>query len=310
MSWISAKRVLKSGLQNFSRSGFVSLSSVLVMTVTLFIMTSIILFGGLLTYSLDQVKNKVDINVYFITSAQEIEVLSVQEHLETLPEVSSVEYVSRDQALENFKERHKGDEITLQALEELDDNPLGATLNIKAKDPSQYEGISKYLENLNVGTPSQGGLKIIDKINYAQNKIVIERLTKITNSVNMVGVWFALIFVLISIMVTFNTIKLTIFMARDEISVMRLVGASSMYVKGPFVVSGLLSGIISAIIILIGFAVGTFLINSYYGNYFVGFDLFDYYISNFLYIFAIILGSGVILGSLASYLAVQKYLKN
>jgi cell division transport system permease protein len=310
MSWISAKRVLKSGLQNFSRSGFVSLSSVLVMTVTLFIMTSIILFGGLLNYSLDQVKNKVDINVYFITSAQEIEVLSVKEHLETLPEVSSAEYVSRDQALENFKERHKGDEITLQALEELDGNPLGATLNIKAKDPSQYEGISNYLENLNVGTPSQGGLKIIDKINYAQNKIVIDRLTKITNSVNMIGIWFALIFVLISIMVTFNTIKLTIFMARDEISVMRLVGASSMYVKGPFVVSGLLSGIISAVIILIGFAVGTFLINSYYGNYFVGFDLFDYYISNFLYIFAIILGSGVILGSLASYLAVQKYLKN
>ena len=310
MFWLSTKRIFKSGLLNFLRNGFVSLSSVLVMTITLFIITSIILLGGFLNYSLDQVRNKVDVNVYFITTAKEIDVLSVKKSLESLPEVFSVEYISRDQALINFKEKHKGDNLTLQALDELGDNPLGATLNIKAKDPSQYAGISKYLDDMSSGVLSQGGLKIIDKVNYAQNKIVIDRLTSIVNSANIMGLWFAIIFIFISIVVTFNTIRLTIFMSRDEISVMRLVGASNEYVKGPFIVSGLLCGIISAIIILIVFAIITFTTNHYYGSYFVGFDLFKYYITHFLQIFGIIFGSGIILGAFASYLAVHKYLRH
>ena len=158
------KRIFKSGLQNFFRNGFVSLSSVLVITITLFIITSVILLGGFLNYSLDQVRNKVDVNVYFITTATETDILSVKKSLDALPEVSSIEYISRDQALINFKEKYKGDDLTLQALDELGDNPLGATLNIKAKDPSQYAGIAKYLDNMSNGTLSQGGLKIIDKI--------------------------------------------------------------------------------------------------------------------------------------------------
>ncbi len=309
MFGLSTKRVFKSGLQNFFRNGFVSLSSVLVMTVTLFIITSIILLGGLLNYGLDQVKNKVDINVYFVTTATEIEVLSTKKSLEEIPEVSSIEYISREQALINFKEKHKGDSLTLQALDELNENPLGATLNIKAKDPSQYAGIAKYLDNMSSGVLSQESSKIIDKINYAQNKVSIDRLNTIINSVNMLGLWFAIIFIFISIVVTFTTIKLTIFMARDEISVMRLVGASDTYVKGPFLVSGLLCGIISTIIILITFVLITFAINHYYGSYFVGFNLFKYYITHFLQIFLIIFGSGIILSSLSSYLAVHKYLR-
>jgi len=304
------KRIFKSGLQNFFRNGFVSLSSVLVITITLFIITSIILLGGFLNYSLDQVKSKVDVNVYFITTAAETDILSVKKSLEAIPEVSSVEYISRDQALIDFKEKHKGDDLTLQALNELGDNPLGATLNIKAKDPSQYAGIAKYLDDMSNGVLSRGGLKIIDKVNYAQNKIVIDRLTTIVNSANMMGIWFAIIFIFISIVVTFNTIKLTIFMARDEISVMRLVGASSAYVKGPFIVSGILCGIISALIIIIAFAIITFSTNYYYGTYFIGFDLFRYYILNFLQIFGIVFGSGIVLGSFASYLAVHKYLRH
>ena len=308
--WIATKRVFKSGLQSFLRNDFVSLSSVLVMSITLFIITSVILLGGFLNYSLDQVKNKIDVNVYFITTAKETDILAVKKSLEALPEVSSIEYISRDQALINFKEKHKDDNITLQAIDELGDNPLGATLNIKAKDPSQYAGIAKYLDDTSTGLLSQSSVRIINKVNYSQNKIVIDKLNIIINSVNMIGIWFAIIFILISIIVTFNTIKLTIFMARDEISVMRLVGASNTYVKGPFIISGLLCGIISAVIILILFALITFAINHYYGSYFVGFNLFKYYILHFLQIFAVIFGSGIILGSLASYLATQKYLKN
>ncbi len=309
MYWLNVKRVFRSGLQNFFRNGFISLSSVLVMSITLFIMLSMILLGGFLKYSLDSVKEKVDINVYFLTSASEDDVLSIKKSLELLPEVSSVEYVSREQALSDFKERHKDDERTLQAIEELDENPLGASVNIKAKEPSQYAGIADYLEG-DSNLLSKDGSKIIDKINYYQNKIIIDKLSNIVDSANVIGLWLASIFIIISIIITFNTIKLIIFMSKDEISVMKLVGASPQYDKGPFVVSGILCGFISSLIIIFLGGIFTFWLSSRYSVYFSGFDLFDYYLTNFLLIILVIFGSGVVLGSISSYMAVQKYLRD
>ena len=308
MLWINVKRVFRSGVINFFRNGFVTLSSLLVMTITLFIICSMLILGGFFKYTLDNIKSKVDVNVYFVLNANESDILSVKKSLEALPEVENVTYTSSDQALASFKDKHKADELTLQALDELGDNPLGAVLNIKAKDPSQYAGISEYLQGSSV--LSKDGNNIIDKINYQQNKVVIDRLSNIISSANIIGVWLAVIFIIISILITFNTIRLTIFMAKDEISVMRLVGASSRYVKGPFIVSGVLCGAISAIIVILFFAIATFWMNHSYSQYFSGFNAFGYYIKNLLWVIAFVLGSGVILGSIASYLAVRKYLRD
>ncbi len=310
MLWITTKRILKSGLQDFSRSGFVSVSSVLVMMITLFIITAMIVFGGFLKFNLDRVKDKVDINVYFVTTAKEDDILSIKKNLDSLPEVSTVEYITKEQALANFKENNKDNDVVLQSIEELGDNPLGAVLNIKAKDSEQYEGIAKYLDNMSGETLSKNALNIIDTVNYGKNKVIIDGLNKLIKIANMIGLWLAIIFILFSIIVTFNTIKLTIFMARDEISVMRLVGASSEYVKGPFIVSGILCGVISAIMVLILSAIFTFIINHYFSYYFAGFNLYNFYIMNFLKIFGVIFGSGIVLGSFASYLAVRKYLRH
>ena len=308
MLWINVKRIFRSGITNFFRNGFVTLSSLLVMTITLFIIASMIILGGFFKYSLDNIKSKVDVNVYFVLNANESDIFSIQKSLEALPEVENVTYTSRDAALASFKDKHSTDELTLQALDELGDNPLGAVLNVKAKDPSQYEGIAEFLKGSSV--LSKDGNNIIDKVNYQQNKVVIDRLSGIISSANIIGIWLALIFIIISIVITFNTIRLAIFMAKDEISVMRLVGASSRYVKGPFMVSGIFCGTISAIIIIIFFAIATFWINHSYSQYFSGFDVFKYYIGNLLWIILAVLGSGVIFGSIASYLAVRKYLKD
>lgn len=311
MFWLNTKRIFRSGLQNFFRNGFVSFSSVLVMTITLFIIVSVMLLGGFLNYSLTQVKNKVDVTVYFVTTAAESDILAVQTSLEALPEVASVTYTSRDQALADFEAKHAADSLTLSALSELGDNPLGASLNIKAKDPTQYAGIADFLNgDSNELLSSTDGSPIIDTVDYSQNKVIIDKLNGIINSANLIGLWLAILFVVISIMITFNTIRLTIFMAKDEISVMRLVGASNKYVKGPFVVSGIFCGILSAFLVLAFFALVTLLINRYYGTYFVGFDVFQYYMGNFAKIFGITVGSGIALGAIASYLAVRKYLKD
>ena len=138
---------------------------------------------------------------------------------------------------------------------------------------------------------------------------MIERLTKITDAVNTVGFWLAIIFLVIAVIITFNTIRLAIFISKDEISVMRLVGASGRYVKGPFVVSGVLYGIVSATLVMLVFLALTYWIGPYFKIFSGGLDLFDFYLRNFGQIFLIVFGSGVALGGVSSYLAVHKYLK-
>ncbi len=307
MTWTKIKRVVRAGFFSFWRNGFVSLSSILVMMVTLFVIGATIFSGVILRSTLDQIRDKVDINVYFVTSAPEDQILSMKKSLEQLPEVLlPVVYVSREEALETFKARHENDEFTLQALDELGENPLGATLNIKAKDPSQYESIAQFLGNQ--GSSVQG-TSIIDKVNYYQNKEAIDRLTHIINSANKLGFALTLLLIGISILITFNTLRLVIYMSRDEISVMRLVGASKSYIRGPFFVAGAIYGFISAILTLILFYPITLWLGTTTQNFFVGLNIFSYYISNFGEIFLIIAGSGILIGSISSYLAVRKYLK-
>jgi cell division transport system permease protein len=301
------KRVLRTSLANFWRNGFVSLSSLVVMFITLFMISSLIFTSAILKFSLEEIKDKVDINVYFTSRAGEADIFSLKKSIESIGEVSSVTYISKEQALINFKERHKDDSLTLEALEELGENPLTASLSIKAKEPSQYEGIAKFLNNEDA--LAGGSNSIIEKVNYYQNKVVIERLTKITDAANTVGFWVAILFIIISVIITFNTIRLAIFISKDEISVMRLVGASSRYVKGPFVVSGILYGIVSAILVIVIFFGLTYWMGNLSKNFFVGLDLFDFYLKNFGQIFLIIFGSGIALGAVSSYLAVKKYLK-
>ena len=106
-SWTNFKRVCKSGFVNFWRNGIVSLASILIMMMTLFVIGSVIFIGAVLNASLAELKDKVDVNVYFVTTAPEEQVLAVKGELEQLPEVQLVEYVSRETALELFKKRHE-----------------------------------------------------------------------------------------------------------------------------------------------------------------------------------------------------------
>lgn len=308
MTWIKIKRVIRSGFFSFWRNGFVSLSSITVMMVTLFVIGATIFSGVILRSTLNQIKEKVDINVYFLTTAEEADVLEMKENLEKLPEVAPpIVYVSREDALAEFRKKHANDEITLQALDELGDNPFGATLNIRAKEPSQYETIANFLDSNSA--LSEGGDVIIDKVNYYQNKDVIDRLTRVINSANKLGFILTILLISISILITFNTIRLVIYMSRDEISVMRLVGASTGYIRGPFFVAGAIYGFISAIITLILFYPVTMWLGGTTENFFVGLNIFHYYANNFGQIFLIIVGSGIAIGSISSFLAVRKYLK-
>ena len=306
MIWIHFKRIIRSGYRNFMRSGFTSIASVLIMTITLFVITSLIFVQAALNSSLTDIKEKVDVTVYFVPGAEESSIKNIEQALAKLPEVKSVSYTSSSEALAQFKERHANDYLTLQALDELNDNPLGATLNVKAKDPSQYESIAKYFESDTV--LSKGILTIIEKIDYHQNKVIIDRLTSIIHGARRLGFVISFVLILISIIITFNTIRLIIYMSREEINVMKLVGAGDKYIRGPFIVSGVLVGICSAVLTIILFIP----ISIWLGNQmtdFLGLNLFTYFKSNFLQLFIIMLGSGVILGGISSTFAIHRYLR-
>ncbi len=307
MLWINTKRVIRAGFINFWRNSFVSLASILVMVITLSVLASIIFTSALLTSSLEQIKNKVDINVYFVTTAAEPDILVIKQSLETLPEVAQVTYTSSEQALVEFKKRHENDQFTLQALDELKNNPLGAVLNIRAKEPSQYAGIAEFLQSKSVS--QKDGLPIIDKINYNQNKVAIDKLTNIIEAGQKLGLFITVILVLISIMITFNTIRLAIFISKDEIAVMRLVGASSKFVRGPFVIIGIMYGAFAALITAGLFYPITFYLGRATENFFTGINIYSYYLQNFGIIFLVLLGAGIVIGAVSSYLAVRRYLK-
>lgn len=304
--WTNFKRVIKSGFVNFWRNSFVSLASILVMTVTLFVIGSLFFLGATLDASLKTLESKVDVNVYFVTDASEDEIISLKERIESLPEVASVEYVSRDTALERFRERHENDQLTLQALDELSDNPLGASLNIRAKETSQYEGIAKFLQT---ETALGGETSVIDNVNYFQNKAAIDKLASIINAAETFGFALTLTLVIATVIITFNTIRLAIYSAREEIAVMRLVGASNMYIRGPFMFEGMMYGFISGIITLLIFYPITWWLGPMTESFFGDINLFRYYIGDFGRIFLIIVGSGIIFGAVSSYLAVRKYLR-
>lgn len=307
MLWINVQRIAKAGFLNFTRNGFVSLASVLVMTTTLLVIGGLVFMSALLTTTLGQIQERVDINVYFVPDAETGEIENLRRSLEALPEVAQIEYVSREAALEAFRERHADDEITLQALDELGDNPLGAVLNIRAKETSQYEGIAAYLQSDAV--LAGGGNPIIDSVNYLQNKTAIDRLTQVIESTEAIGFVVTLIFMIMTVLITFNTIRLAIYVSREEISVMRLVGASNMYVRGPFVVTGVLYGVISGIVTLVALYPVTYWLGPKSASFFTGLNVFSYYTDHFGQIFLIIMGSGIVLGAVSSYLAVRRYLK-
>ncbi len=303
----STRRIVKAGFINFWRNAIVSLSAIFVMTIALFVVGTTILASVFLSSAIQEIKNKVDVNIYFNPDAQESDIFIMKRSLEEIPEVKSVEYISREKAIENFKARHNNDFLMTQALDELVDNPLGAILNVKAKDTSQYEAIAQHIKSEQEAAGP--GANLIYNVNYSKNKVVIDKLTAITKGVERVSYAVLLVLIFIAIMITFNTIRLAIYVSREEMAIMRLVGANNSFVRGPFIVEGMMYGIVAAIIATSLFYPTTLWLKGATENFYGGIDLFSYYISNLNQIFFVLFLGGVFLGGLSAFLAVRRYLK-
>jgi len=296
-------RIVKSGWLNFWRNRWLSSSAISIMGLTIFVTTSLLLIN-VLTNSLVQIlRDKIDISVYFNLETTEEQILETRKSLIDLEEVESVEYVSQEEALEKFEEKHQDNQLLMQSIQELDDNPLEASLNIKAGTASQYEQIVDFLN----GSQYK---EIIDKINYRQNQAVIARLSSITAVLQRSGVVVSIILALMAVLITFNTIRLAIYSSREEINVMKLVGAGHWHIRGPFIVEGAFYGLVAAVIVLIIFYPVLWLISPKMTAFLPGSDLFYFFRINFWQILLLQIAVGVSLGVASSLVAIRRYLRD
>jgi len=284
------------------RNYWLSTATVAIMILVLMGVAGLALFNVMTQAAVANLQNRVDISIYFNTDTPEDKILQIKQELADLNEIKSVDYVSQTQALDSFKARHKDNSVLLQSLNELDQNPLEPSLNIKAHYASQYEAIASYLSQ----DRFQG---VIDKINYKQNQEIITRLTHVTDNIQKGGLVISLFLGLIAILVSFNTIRLTMYNRRDEISVMRLVGAGNWFIRGPFLVEGIIYGVASAAVTVLALYPILYFVSPKVTNFLPGVDLLTYFEVNFWEFLLLLLAVGVALGGVSSLIAIRRYLK-
>ncbi len=299
---VKISRIIRYGLRSFIRNGWLSLSTVGIMILALVVFEGLIVFNVMAKGAIGALQDKIDVSVYFKSNVAEDSILNIKRSLEGLMEVREVHYVSREVALEEFKKAHAEDEVITQTLEQLDENPLLASINIKANDPRHYDTIAEYLDK-----PVFKNL--IEKVTYAQNHIVIDRLISLVDTVKNGGALLTVFLSFLAVMITFNTIRLAIFSNSEQINVMRLVGASNNFIRGPYVVEGLIYGVIAAIVSFLIFIPVINFVSPYVANFIPEVNLKTYFNENFISLFFYQLLFGVGLGILSGVVAIRRYLR-
>ncbi len=297
------RRVIKSGFQAFRRDGEIAVATIFVLFLAVMLVSSLFLFKDISQFLISKIQERIDISIYFREDITEEDILSVKEKIYKFPEVKEIDYVSQDEALENFTARHKKDSVLIESIKEVGRNPFLASLNIKAWDPTQYQKLSDFLNK-----PEFENL--IEKVDYYERKTVIDRICSLSSFVTKIGVSLSVILIIVAIAVTYNTIRLSIYNSRKEIKVQRLVGASNWFIRGPFLVQGIICGFLAVLISLLLFSAICWFLSPKIEKFFFELNIFNLFIENFWLMFSIQLATGIGLGMFSSAVAVRKYLKD
>src|SRR3989338_597580 len=298
----SLQRIWWAGWKNFKRNSYLSLGTTAIMVLVLVLFSALMGLNFLSVKVVSSLNEKVDVTVYFRSDAGEEEIIKVKDELQDRGDIRYVEYISREKALEDFKANHAGDVLIQDSLAELDSNPLQASLNVEASDPSQYATIVTYLE-------ANQFRSLIDKINFYENEQVIGRVQKISGAIQNWGFTLTMALALIAVLITFNTIRLTIYNQKQEIEIMRLVGGSNWHIKAPYLVEGGLYGVFAALVTLLLFYPLVYLASPKIELLMPHASLMGYFISNGLQYVFLVLSAGLLLGVVSSLFAIRRFLK-
>lgn len=304
---ITLGRIIKTGMLNFIRNAWLAVAAIAVMVITLTILLFSVIANATFANTIKQINDKIDISVYLVDDISKDQLSGLQDQLQGLDSVKSVEYVSKDEALAAYKEQNKSNIDLLVAISQTD-NPLPASLKVKPNDPNNVQDIKNLLEQPSV-------LKLqSDPTSYSgDRKEAIDKIASATTFIRRAGVAGVLIFAVISMLIIFNTIRMAIFNRRDEINIMRLLGANTSFIRGPFIVEtvfyGIISAILSVVIVNAVFAVQTTAFNaSTLGLLDINYAS-DYFAQHFWAILAIQLTLGILIGAVSSLVATRRYLK-
>ncbi|MFO0703017.1 MAG: permease-like cell division protein FtsX [Candidatus Andersenbacteria bacterium] len=303
MQYFQLRRVVRAGFQNFWRNLGLSVATTFVTTLTLLAVSSILLVNFLLGIAIKSVESKVDISVYFDPLASAQQVAEARAEIENIPGVASVQLISRDEALAAFKQQHANDPLINQSLKELNDNPLQTTLTILAEGPDDYAAI-------NTALTSKVDGQVIDKVNYEDNRATIERLSYLSRWASLGGLVVGIALAGIAVLVVFNTVRLTIFSRREEVGIMKLVGANNSFVRGPFILEGALYGFLASLItVALLQPLLLWLSPKVEGFFGTSSGVFEFVQTHLVLVILGELAVGVLLGVGSSFLAIRRYLK-
>jgi cell division transport system permease protein len=299
----SAVRIVKLGLTNFWRNRWLSFAATLIMTLTLLIVTFFAISTIIINKVTDQVRSKMDVSVYFNDSASTTQITDLQKQLAQRSDVKTVTYVSKDDALKAFTSQKQNQQIA--NIISSNENPLPRSLDIKVIQAESIPAVADYLKQ-DTFSP------IVQNISYQDNKVLIDRLVALTAFIREFGWLICGIFILISILVVINTVRLAMFTRKDEIEIMRLVGANDSFIKVPFVIEGVMYGIIATVFAMGLIWIGLAMILPSTKYYLGATDaqlLISFFLNNFWIMLFLELAVGVAIGVFCSLISIRKHLK-
>lgn len=303
MKTIKLARVIREGVQNFWRDKWLTLATVVIMSLSLYLIGIAIFLGFGVLQVIDSVESRINVSMYFDFTVEEEKILKIQKELEerSIEQIESVTYISREQALSEFMEREKDSKEIQEALDMIGDNPLPASLIIVANNTTDYDSINAYLY--------QEYDEYIMNTNLDKNKDVIGELQNFIVFVRNGGILLGVLFGIIAVMVTLNTVRMSLYAHRKEFEIMRLVGASNLYIKLPTLIEGVLYGFASAVVTSIFLVITVYAADPFARNIITNVNIAEFYSKNMFEVIIVIILLGITLGFVSSYIAVHKYLE-
>jgi len=301
-------RIIRTGMVNFVRNLWLAIAAMAIMIVTLTIILFSMIANATFGHTVDQIASQIDVSVFLKDDVTDAQAQSFVAAIRKQPDVKKVEYLTKQQAQSQFINQNGGNQSLQSAVVETG-NPIPATIHVYPRDLNQVKAISGFLtksqyQQLQIsGSPSYNG----------DRKKAIDNITHATNILRKVGVGAVLIFAIISVLIIFNTIQMAIFNRRDELQIMRLLGASTWFIRGPFVVESIIYGLLSAIASIL--LINALFVTASGSLQATSFGLLDisysqsFFEGHYWLLLGLQLALGIFIGAASSVIATRRYLK-
>lgn len=296
-------RIIKFSFQDIFRNIWLSLVTIIIMILALLTVNMLLIVKVIGQTAVGAIEDKIDINLFLKNNAEEDGIIDLKNRIASLSEVEDVIYISKEKALDDFKLAHENSPEIIDALLELENNPLAPSLVIKPKDLGSFDSLISNLYTIEDD--------IIESRNFTNYKEMLDKINTITDKVIDAALFLSLVFIFITILVIYNSVRVAIYTHKSEIAIMRLVGASNWFIQMPYLLSGIIYTLVGTAAVMLLFYPFLNLLQPYLETFFVGYNInmIDYFYGDITKTFGIQFLAGAGINIFASYLAVRKYSK-